>query len=532
MNWVPRALLLGCLLLILPGAVQGQNNRLIETGDRLYGPIQNLQQRGYLLSLHPSSLPYTTGAVREAVQDVDLSTLRGVERRWYRTLRTALPTREPNVDSMRVGGTATAGLRRSSSERLDVLEPLGDGKPALPRLHLDGYMEWGPWIGQAGMTIDWFYDIDPDGLDTVNRLYGRSEQVYLGYNGSRVGAYLGRFDTHWALHDRQGGLLTDNPRSFDQLQLRFGGSTLSFRSILGALDNMSADSTFTGNATGAGATRRFVFLHRLDWSPTPTLKLSAMEGELYSSRTAGLSPRRLVPLHTLFFDSHGAPQNNKTNLILGGAIWYQPGPVTLHVQGTLDDILVSRREERKENGRFYPAIYTINSSATWAGVTPRLDAGMELDIVSTNSYRTYDRAQEWSYAQRGLATNFSDYVRSEAHLTWYPSWGPGLEIEPALSMYWKGEGDFRRLKINYNTGPGDSFPSVLSGTVERTVRPSLTLRYQTLSVPVFGPQNSARFRLWLDADMGVNVIQAHDHRADVSDRRFVGLFRVFGQVTF
>ena len=510
----------------------GQNNRLVNTGDRLYGPIQNLQQRGYLLSLNPSSLPYTTDAIRDAVQAIDASALHGVERRWVRVLRTAVSAPEQTVDSVHVGGTATAGLRRSSSERLNVLEPLGDGKPALPRLHLGGYMEWGPWIGQAGMTIDWFYDIDPDGLDTVNRLSGRCEEVYLGYNGGRVGAYLGRFDTHWGLHDRRGAVLTDNPRSFDQLQLRFGGSTLSFWSVLGVLDNMSADSTFTGNATAADATRRFVFLHRLDWSPTSNLKLSAMEGELYSGRTAGLSLTRLIPVHTLFFESHNAPQNNKTNLILGGSIWYQPGPVTLHVQGMLDDILVSRREERKENGRFYPAIYTINSSATWAGVTPRLDLGAELDIVSTNSYRTYDRAQEWSYAQRGLATNFSDYVRSEAHLTWYPSWGPGLEIEPALAMYWKGEGDFRRLKINYNTGPGDSFPSVLSGTVERTVRPSLTLRYQTLSVPVFGPESAARFRLWLDADMGVNLIRTQDHQVGDEERRFVGLFRVFGQFSF
>ncbi|MFO8098983.1 MAG: hypothetical protein R6T83_05090 [Salinibacter sp.] len=532
MHWVVRSLLVVGLLLGVSGVAMGQSNRLIETGDPLYGPIQNLQERGYLLSLNPSALPYTTGAVRQALQSVDRSTLRGAERRWYRELQSALPARPPNVDSLRVGGRATAGLRRSSSERLSVLEPVGDGERALPRLRLDGTLEAGNWIGQAGMTIDWFYKVDPDGLDTVNRLYGRSEQVYLGYNGDHVGAYLGRFDTHWALHDRQGSLLTDNPRAFDQLQFRLGGSTLSFRSVLGGLDNMTADSTFTGRAAGPEATRRFVFLHRLDWSPTPNLKLSAMEGELYSGRTASLSLRRLVPLHTLFFDSHSAPRNDRTNLILGGSVWYQPGPVTLHVQGMLDDILVSRREERKENGEFYPAIYTINSSVTWAGVTPRLDVGAELDIVSTNSYRTYDRAEEWSYAQRGLATNFSDYVRSEAHLTWTPSWGPGVEIEPALTMYWKGEGDFRRLKINYNTGPGDSFPSVLSGTVERTVRPSLTFRYQTLSVPVFGSESSARFRLWLDADMGVNLIQAHDHRANVDTRRFIGLFRVFGHLSF
>jgi hypothetical protein len=60
----------------------------------------------------------------------------------------------------------------------------------------------------------------------------------------------------------------------------------------------------------------------------------------------------------------------------------------------LDDILMSRREERKRSGAFYPAVYTLNGTVTWAGVTDRLDLGAAVDVVSANSYRTDNRAGE------------------------------------------------------------------------------------------------------------------------------------------
>lgn len=519
------------LLVLVPLTAIGQGNRLINTHDWPYEVIERLQSRGHLLTLNPTALPYTIGEVRQALRRVDTTAMSATETKWHRQLAEAVAPREPNVDSMRVGGVATAGARRSSSKRLNVLEPVGDGEPALPRVQLQGYLEWGPWIGQAGSTFDWFYETDPDGLDTARRLYGRSEEVYVGYNSERVDVYLGRFDNHWSMHDHRGAFLTDNPRSFDQIQFRLGNSTLSFESILGVLDNMSPDSTFTGMDRGRqGVTRRYAFFHRLDWSPTPALKLSLIEGEIYHSPTASLSLRNLIPLHTIFLESANVPRNADSNAMIGGSIWYQPGPLTIYVQGMLDDILLTRREERKRTGEFYPAIYTVNGSVTWADVFERVDLGAEVDLVSLNSYRARDRAEEWSYVQRGLATNFSDYVRSEVHATWYPT--AALEVEPALTLYRKGEGDFRRLQVSYDPGPGGAIPSVLSGTVERTVRPSLSVRYQPIDVGLFGDDSDARFHAWLDVDAGVNFIEHADHKEDVTDRRFVGLVRVFGQVSF
>jgi len=160
----------------------------------------------------------------------------------------------------------------------------------------------------------------------------------------------------------------------------------------------------------------------------------------------------------------------------------------------------------------------------------RLDVGAEIDVVSANSYRTDNRADQWSYAQRGLATNLSDYVRLEGHATWYPT--PSLEVEPALTWYRKGEGDFRDYRITYAPGPGGAIPSVLTGTVERTFRPSVSLRYQPVNLALFGETSDVRVQAWIDADVGVNVVENADHVEGVTDRRFVGLFRVFGQISF
>jgi hypothetical protein len=523
---VVSLLLLGCG----PMVATGQDHRLINTRDWPYELIERLQTRGHLLTLNPTDLPYSRTEVRDALRQVEVATLRMPAKQWHRQLADAVSARAPNVDSMRVGGLVTAGARRSSSDRLNVLEPTGDGEPLLPRIRVTGYLEWGSWIGQAGATFDEFYETDPDGLDATRRLRSRSEEVYVGYNSKYVEVYLGRFANHWSVHDRRGGFLTDNPRSFDQIQFELGNETLSFQSILGVLDNMAPDSTFTGTAFGKGATRRYAFFHRLDWSPTPALKLSLIESEIYHSPTASISVRNLIPLHAILLENANKPRNADSNAMIGGSIWYQTGPLTLFAQGMLDDILISRREERKRSGDFYPAVYTINGSATWAGVTDRLDVGMEVDVVSANSYRTDNRADEWSYLQRGLATNFSDYVRLEGHATWYPM--PSLEVEPALTLYRKGEGDFRRLRITYAPGSGGAIPSVLTGTVERTIRPSVSVRYQPLDIDLFGDERNVQVNAWVDANMGVNLVTNAGHVEGRSDRRFVGLFRLFGQIAF
>ena len=523
--------LMGTLLFLIPLRGEAQDNRLIHTNSWQYEYIQRLQQRGHLLQLNPTDLPYAIEDIKMAIENVDASGLSPQEQRWMDRLDESVKPRPTNIDSMRVGGLFEPGVRRSSSERLNVDDPLGEGKPLLPRGRLNSYLEWKNWIGQAGVTFDWFYDIDPDGLDTARRLYIRSEDTYFGYNGEKLEVLVGRFNNHWSVFGRQGGFLTDNPRSFDQIQLTFGGSKLSFSSILGELDNMSPDSTFTGSSYERGAFRRYLFLHRLDWSPVPNLKLSFIEGELYFSETAGISLRNMMPLHFLFFESHNAPMNNNSNLLIGGSIWYQKGNWTFYVQAMLDDLVYKDRDKLREDNDLIPTTYTINSSITLADVGNSFDVGLEADLVGANAYRSNRYQDQWTYAQRGLATNFSDYIRTKVYTTFYPEWMEGLKVELAVTLYYKGTEDFRDLRTS--TEPdGSQIPSILAGTVERTIRPSLNLRYQPMGTTVFNPKHDIRFNFWVDADMGVNITDNHNNIKGATNRRFIGLFRLFGQFAF
>jgi len=536
MTYIKQILLksVGTILLVLTvGSVvsHAQDNRFVNTQSWQYEYIKRLQQRGYMLQLNPTDLPYTEKDIKAALSRIDESELGSKEQRWVDLLAKRFEKRPTNVDSMRVGGYIAGGGRKSSSGRLNVINPAYEAKPLLPRAEFQSYLEWKNWIGQAGITFDWFYDVDPDGLDTVYRLYMRSEETYFGYNGDIIDLYVGRFDNHWSVFDRRGAFLTDNPQSFDQIQLKFGNSKLSFSSILGEMDSMSPDSTFDGQSYQLGSYRRYLFLHRLDWSPMPNLKLSFIEGEVYFSPTASIQMRNLLPLHFLFFESHNAPMNNNSNLLLGGSVWYQKGDLTLYAQAMLDDLVYKDREELRENNNLIPTTYTVNSSITIADIANSFDLDLEVDLVGANAYRSNRYQDQWTYAQRGLATNFSDYIRTKASATFYPSWAEGLTLEPGMALYLKGTEDLRDLRTS--TEPdGSQIPAILAGTVERTVRPSLELRYQPMGSNLFGVSNDVRFNWWLDADMGINFVENHNNIEGASETEFIGLFKLFGQVTF
>ncbi|MDZ7714582.1 MAG: hypothetical protein U5J95_00035 [Balneolaceae bacterium] len=520
------------ILFLIPFATFAQSNTIVTMESWEYHQIKQLQLRGYLLNLNPSSLPYTRGEIYKELNDINSDELSGQERDWYDALVEAVEPRKDNVGEFRVGGSITSGARRSSSARLNVINPAGKAKPVLPRTELKAYMEWDNFVGQAGATFDWFYDVDPVGLDLGRRLYMRSEDAYFGYKSNYFDLYVGRYSNHWSVFNQQGAFLTDNPRSFDHLNLRFGNNTISFSSILGELDNLGPNGNFTGIGFQPGSIRRYIFLHRLDWSIKPNLKLTFMEGELYHSETAGIQFRNLMPLHFLFFESHNSPMNNNSNLIIGGSIWYQLGSATFFMQGMIDDFVVEDRQQLKKNNALIPATYTLNSSLTFSGLTKsNFNAGLELDMVSTLSYRSKSPQEQWSYAQRGLATNFSDYVRTRGFMTFFMGSQSNLWLEPSLTLNYQGIGDFRRLRSPTTPG-GDPIDGILTGTVERTIRPALKLRYQGWSTGLFSPESNTRFTWWFEADAGINFIKNKDNTEGLSDRKFIGLFELFGKISF
>ena len=520
------------LIILFPIISFAQNNTIVTVESWEYHHIKQLQLRGHLLNLNPSSLPYTLGEIRKELDSVDQQKLSDQELDWFKTLMEAVKPRKDNVGEFRVGGSIATGVKRSSSARLNVINPAGKSKPVLPRTEFKAYMEWDKLVGQAGATFDWYYDVDPVGLDVADRLYIRSENTYFGYNSKYFDLYVGRYGHHWSVFDQQGAFLTSNPRSFDHLNLHFGNSTISFSSIYGELDNLGPNGNFDGTGFQPGSIRRYIFLHRLDWNLSNSLKLSFMEGELYHSESAGIQFRNLLPLHFFFFEADTEPKNNNSNLIIGGSVWYQQGSATFFLQGMIDDFIVEDREQLEEDNSLIPTTYTLNSSLTFSGLTTaQFNAGLELDMVSTLSYRSKSFQEQWSYAQRGLATNFSDYVRTRGFFTFFLGPQSNLWLEPSLTLNYQGIGDFRRLRTT-TTPDGDPIDGILTGTVELTVRPALKVRYQGNQTKFFGTEKDVRFSWWLEADAGINFIQNKDNTAGLSDRKFIGLFEIFGKVSF
>jgi hypothetical protein len=220
-----------------------------------------------------------------------------------------------------------------------------------------------------------------------------------------------------------------------------------------------------------------------------------MEGVLYSGTNAGLSLNYANPLHVLGFVSDNDPKNYENNLVLGAMVWgYQKG-WTFSAQMLMDDFVYSNRSEMAQGGYLEPLSTSIMASIYKANVMDGLGIGFQGELVSSQVYHTDQTEGQWTYAQRGLATNFSDYI----HLRFYADymaeqWLPGLELTPGLDLLWQGEQDIRLPLQNY------SVDFVLIGQPEMTVRPSIKAHYQ------MDP------RWWAEVDAGFNVIQDRNHQ--------------------
>ena len=296
----------------LPALAHAQQHRLLQVDHPAYEYIQRLQRRGHLLTLHPTALPYTEGAVRAALAEMDPEAVTALGRRWVEILERLLGPAPPEGRAL-AGARLEGGLFLSDAQRPDLLRPLDDTLTAWPYGVGQLYLERGPWIGQIGLRHDLAYRYHPDALDAARRLIVRSDGAYLGYGSRHAAAYLGRFRHQWGVHGAPAVLLSDNAFAFDHLFLRLGGERLALRGLVGELDTMSPDGTYTGGAFEPGSRRRYVAAHRIDWRPSRRLALTFMESVVYSAESAGLSLKYANPIHTLAFVVANQPRNEEDN---------------------------------------------------------------------------------------------------------------------------------------------------------------------------------------------------------------------------
>ncbi|NBC17076.1 MAG: hypothetical protein GVY18_07145 [Bacteroidetes bacterium] len=495
-------LLLGLLGI---GTALGQDHRFLPVEHVAYEHIERLQRRGHLLTLNPTALPYRYGAVRAALADLDRETLSPTEARWAALLEAMLGA-PLAAEGARIGADLEAGVRATDSERLNPLRPLGDTLHAYPYGDLELWAETGPVVVAIGSRHDLYYDRDPDSFDTALRILARSEDSYASVNGRWASLTLGRLGRHWSVPSEAATVVSDNPRSYDQLSLRLGGDRLSVSGLLGELDSITEDGRYTGRAEDffedQGSRRRFLAAHRWDWRPSPHLSFAILESALYSASNAGVSLKFLNPLHPLIAVVDNTPKNDENNGFVGGLVWAQRGRWTLHGQLLFDDLDVL-------NLGAEPTSFALTSSLTYAAAT--MDVGARLTMVASRTYNTGQPEGKYIYLLRGLATQYSDYVQASAFADLYlDRLALGLRLTPRVDVLLQGEQDLRGTFPPKNTDVG----TILDGTIERTLRPALRLFWQRSP------------RWWVRADVGANLVDNVANVDGATDTRVSGLLAI------
>lgn len=478
--------------------VQAQSNRFLPTRDLTYEYIVRLQRRGHLLELNPTSLPYRRGEIWDALIQMDTTQLSSSERHWFQLLHHKLKPARASKQGASVGYTLTGGAKMINSDRIDVVRPTGTATNVYWYASVfNGYLEAGPTVAEMSLLHSRFYERDPDGLDAALRLWARSEHSYLGWNQRWFSAYIGRWDLHWSAPEDAATILSDNARSRDQILLRIGGNRASVTAVLGELDSAVDGRYYTGRAADdsvtVGSVRRFHAAHRWDYRPSRTFMISFMESAIYSGRSASTSLKYLNPMNPFTFVVDNVPKNDDNNGFLAGLLWMQIKRLTLQGQFMVDDIRL-----QSNTG---PETITFALTGSAAIAFPKADVKLTLETVTSRAYNAPQIEGQYIYLNRGLATQFSDYVHTSLSAEFYLDHRvPGLRFGPKLDLLFQGERDMRQAF----PATSESIRNLLDGEIARTLRGSMRLTYQ----PVHW--------WWIAADGGYNVTRE-------TKNRFIGL---------
>lgn len=498
------AVTLAIIFLVAAADVSAQHHRILPVEHWSYEYLQRLQQRGHLLDLDPTRLPYHHGEVVAALDRLDRRQLGDRERRWVELLEAAVRADRPADGAVLYSAAVEGGATAATTRRYDMLRPIGDPYPIVPDLALELYFESEGFYGQVAARNNYQYVHDPDGLASARRLNARHEDLYLGYRSRLFGVTLGRYSHHWGLARQPGLIISDNPRSYDLLAMRIGGPRLSITSVLGELDSITLDDRYTGEAFGPGSKRRFISANRVDWRVNERLRLSLLESILYSGQGSHVSLRYLNPLRRAFFSVANQPMNDDVKGLIAAAAWYQRSNVTVYGQLLVDDIDILGHGNE-------PPSLALTSSVHAADVIGPASLGGIFDLVTARTYNTHVPEGQYIYLLRGLATQFSDYIHTSAYLEFDGS-GPmrGVTFRPRVHVLWQGEQDMRNVPFPATIDLADT---ILDGTPERTFRSALQVDIQ----------RSARW--WVRADAGVNLVSNADHVEGERDVIFAGIIR-------
>jgi hypothetical protein len=476
--------------MVSPPAIfaQGLNgSRNLPVDHWAYESIQRLRTRGYLAGLNPLIQPYRRIAVARALLPLHADSLRAPVAHWVRLLRQEFAREIDRLEGGDVrawGLQVTGGARASTSQRLDVLRPLGDGD-VWPRYTGAVWAETGPLAFESRIEGDFFLEDDPDGLSPGQGRGGRSGNSYLSLGFEYGGVILGRFQRNWSMLGTKGFMVSDVPTSYPQLGLEARIGRFTLHSTTGELDTLVAQ-------------KRYLAAHRIDYA-TDDLVISLGNSVLYAT-DKGLQLRYLNPVELQFFDQDKEPNDVVVNATLELQLWYRWRGLELYGRGLLDDFDINPDDD---DGA--PARYAFSIGARVPNVLQDAELDVSYRQVSAFAYRSFTGLDDYTFLARSLGDPVTDYSRLEVAMHVFPNL-TGLRLTPSVAFQRKGEGN-----LGDPTPIGPEFrasPPIFLGTVEQTYRVALAGRYEP-----------NRY-FWLTWDLGQNFLRNALHVAGINDSEF------------
>lgn len=546
------------MVLAVSGVAQAQqDSRVLSLYDRQsYEYIQQLQDRGHLLELHPTDMPYRYDELHEALEGVTEYEFSGVQAQWIRHLRDriGLNASEKPVLDLRGGSY----LQVNNSERDHMYRPSDDIAYVWPMIELAPGIRYQGWVVQAHARFEYYEDRNIDGLDAVNRFWVRNEETYVGYSNEFLEVYGGRVLNHWGVYGQSSGLVSDHSVTYDQVKINVGTKHLQLSSVMGYLDNLKSDDVFNGDTRWDPlSVKRYLFAKRLDWRPREHLMFSYRESLIFSGWDAVPQPKYMLPGYIGFFQADNAPQNDFINYLTGIAFWGQFGGgrvhgdgfaksgaksgaksqsssqniLTLHTEVIIDDVIFFRErrgiDERSNFNVFFNAAYALSQRP--------LTLQLNTEMVSSQSYNTDQAQGRYLYLGRGIATQFNDYVFGEFRTQLFLDGKlQGLRVSPYLGGLLQGEQVIDKEFIGSPLTQKDKDPDelepvpdfVLSGVVQETFRAGVEWVYYSPA------ERGWKKGWWLRGDVGLNVMRNLGNVVGNDQTRPVGMIELGVQFDF
>ena len=490
-----------CLFILLTKQGLAQHGPVLPLDDPALWHTNALLASGYLGSIEASSFPVAESNYLHALQQITSGdfVVNSIVNGSISRLASQNGASKTNY-----GIRIRPGVSVSTQEGADFLNPEPDYVSVVYSM-----VSYESWFTAGGFTAAWgwrhdrYYDRDPDGLDSAHRWAIRPENAYVSYQGAYGNIRLGRVRQHWGGFEQPGLVLSDNPRPMDHISYQIGTPKLHISSSLSELDSITGDGRFTGTAgddsVSVGSERRYLASHRLTIAKPGSWSVGLMHSILYSGANSGFSLKFANPFQVAILSVDERPKNDENNGLIGAFVQINRPNTLYQAQLALDDIDIL-------NGR-EPASIAATAHVYRANLFSRTDLSLGSTIVTARTYNADQPEGKYIYLNRGIATQFSDFVSGFVELPIFLT--QSAVITPRFDLLIQGEGDIRKPFPRH-----EDVPTIFEGVVERTLRFSVEGKIRLSNLfDVYG-------------SMGLSTVSNQDHEDGKSGNFLSGMLSI------